>query len=82
MGKVLTVLKIFPNEGFDLEKLRFNVTKVEGCNSCKVVDFVFGSKIIQASFVCEDAQSKDFEEIVRKVEGVSEVQVEEVGLVS
>lgn len=83
MGKVLTVLKIFPQEEYDLEKLRENVSKVEGCNSSKIIDYVFGSKIIQASFVCEDAESKDFEEIVRgSVEGVSEVQVEEVGLVS
>ncbi len=82
MGKVLTVLKVFPVEDFELERLRDNVSKVEGCNSSKIIDYVFGSKIIQASFVCEDAQSKDFEEIVRKVEGVNEVQVEEVGLIS
>ncbi|HLC48604.1 MAG TPA: hypothetical protein VJI13_06015 [Candidatus Norongarragalinales archaeon] len=83
MGKVLTVLKVFPLEEYDLEKLRGNVEKVEGCNSSKIIDYVFGSRIIQASFVCEDSKSKDFEEIVRAtVEGVSEVQVEEVGLVS
>jgi translation elongation factor EF-1beta len=82
MGKVLTVLKVFPEEGTTLEELSGRVKKVEGCNSCKIIDFVFGSKIIQASFVCEDSKSKDFEEIVAKVAGVSEVQVEEVGLVS
>ena len=83
MGKVLTVLKIFPAEDYPLEKLQENVSKVPGCNSSKIIDYVFGSKIIQASFVCEDEQSKDFEEIVRAlVEGVSEVQVEEVGLIS
>ncbi len=78
----MTVLKVFPQENFDVEKLKENVSKVEGCNSSKVIDFVFGAKIIQASFVCNDGESKDFEEIVRKVGGVSEVQVEEVGLVS
>jgi translation elongation factor EF-1beta len=83
MGKVLTVLKIFPDEDFDLEKLRENVSKVEGCNTSKIIDFVFGSKIIRASFVCNDGENKDFEEIIRAtVQGVSEVQVEEVGLVS
>lgn len=82
MGKVMTVLKVFPLEDYPIEKLRENISKVDGCNSSKVIDFVFGSKIIQASFVCEDAKSLDFEEIVQKVEGVSEVQVEEVGLIS
>ncbi|MFH1257854.1 MAG: hypothetical protein ABIG96_06415 [Candidatus Micrarchaeota archaeon] len=82
MGKVMTVLKVFPEEGMKLEDLQAAVAKVEGCNTCKIIDFVFGSKVIQASFICEDAESKDFEEIVRKVAGVNEVQVEEVGLIS
>jgi translation elongation factor EF-1beta len=83
MGKVLTRLKVFAEEGFDVEQLRTNVSKVEGCNSAKVEEYVFGAKIVVASFVCEDRESKDFEEIVRaQVKGVSEVQVDEVGLVS
>ena len=82
MGKVLTVMKVFPEEGVKLEELQAAILKVEGCNTCKIIDFVFGSKVIQASFVCEDAKSVDFEEIVRKVAGVNEVQVEEVGLIS
>ncbi len=81
MGKVMTVLKIFPEENYSIEKLKDNVLKVEGCNTSKVIDFVFGSKIVHASFICNDGESKDFEEIVRaQVEGCSEVQVEEVGL--
>jgi len=82
MGKVLTVMKVFPLEEFDVEKLRQNVEKVKGCNSSKVVDYVFGTKIVQASFVGEDSEAVDYEEVVKKVEGVSEVQVDEVGLVS
>ncbi len=82
MGKVLTVMKVFPLEGFDVEKLRENVANVKGCNSSKVIDYVFGTKVVQASFVGEDSEAVDYEEIAKKVEGVSEVQVEEVGLVS
>ena len=83
MGQVLTRLKVFAEEGYDAEKLRENVSKVEGCNSAKVEDYVFGVKIVVASFICNDGESKDFEEIVRlQCQGVSEVQVEEVGLVS
>ena len=82
MGKVLTVMKVFPEEGFDVEKLRENVEKVDGCNSSKVIDFVFGSKVVKASFVGEDSEAKDYEEIVQEVEGVTSVQVDEVGLIS
>lgn len=81
MGKVITAMKVFPLEEFDLNKLVANVKAVEGCNKAEVIDYVFGAKVIQASFICEDSSGKDFEEIVRNVEGVSEVQVEECGLI-
>ena len=80
MGKVLTRLKVFPLEDYDIEQLRANISKVDGCNTSKVEDYVFGQKIVIASFICNDGESRDFEELVRQVAGVSEVQVEEVGL--
>lgn len=81
MGKVLTVLKVFPDEGVDAGTLLLEVQKVGGCNSAKVEDYVFGQKIVRASFIAEDSEGKDFEEIVSAVKGVSSCSVEEVGLV-
>ena len=81
MGKVLTALKVFPEEGVDVEQLRESMTKVEGYNTAKVEDYVFGQKIVRATFICEDGENKDYEEIVAKVAGVSSCQVEEVGLI-
>ena len=81
MGKVLCVMKVFPEEGVVVEALLEKVKKVDGCNTAKVIDYVFGMKVIQASFLTEDGSGRDFEEEVSKVEGVSNVQVEEVGLV-
>ena len=80
MGKVLTRLKVFPQENQDLEELKARVEKVEGFNTGKIEDYVFGQKILIASFICNDGENKDYEEIVKQVQGVSEVQVEEVGL--
>ncbi len=82
LGKVLTRLKIFPEEGTDLSELLERVKRVPGNNTAKIEDYVFGVKIIIASFVCEDSAARDFEEETRKLEGVSEVQVEEVGLIT
>ncbi len=82
MGKVMTVLKVFPKEDFDAAKLAENVSKISGCVKSSVEDYVFGQKIVKASFVCEDAQGVDFEELAKAVDGVSEVQVDEVGLIS
>ncbi len=81
MGKVLCVMKVFPLEGVAAEELLDRVKGVSECNSAKVIDYVFGMKVIQASFLTEDGSGRDFEEEVSKVEGVSNVQVEEVGLV-
>jgi len=75
-------MKVFPEENQDLNELLERIKAVEGCNSAKVIDFVFGAKVIQASFVTEDGSGRDFETEVSAIQGVSNVQVEEVGLVS
>ncbi|OIO27514.1 hypothetical protein COX86_01010 [Candidatus Micrarchaeota archaeon CG_4_10_14_0_2_um_filter_60_11] len=82
MGKVLTLLRISPAEGVTIEELLERVKKVPGFNTGKIEDFVFGTKIVKASFVCEDKESKDYQEIVAAVEGVENAQVEECGLIS
>jgi translation elongation factor EF-1beta len=82
MGKVMTVLKVFAAEGVTPEQLLEKVKAVEGCNSAKIADYVFGMKMVQASFVCDDSSGKDYEEIVRNLDGVEGVQIDEVGLVS
>lgn len=75
-------MKIFPEDESDLDGLLERVKTVEGCNSAKIIDYVFGAKIIQASFVTEDGSGRDFETEVSAIKGVSNVQVEEVGLIS
>lgn len=82
MGKVMTVLKVFPKEDFDVQKLAENISKIKGCNKSSVEDYVFGQKIVKASFVCEDKEGVDFEELAKATQGVNEVQVDEVGLIS
>ena len=81
MGKVLTAMRVFPQEGADLNEIVEGIKLVTGFNTAKIEDYVFGSKIIKASFVCEDGENMDFEEMVKAVPGVSEVNVDEVGLI-
>ncbi len=79
---MLTAMRVFPKEGFNLEEIIENLKKIKGCNTAKIEDYVFGAKIIKASFICEDGEGIDFEEIVKKVAGVNEVNVDKVGLIS
>ena len=81
MGKVICVMKVFPDEGVAPEDLLEKVKAVDGCNTAKIIDYVFGAKVIQASFVTEDGSGRDFESEVQAIAGVSNVQVEEVGLI-
>lgn len=81
MGKVICVMKVFPEAEGNLDSLLEKVKAVDGCNSAKIVDYVFGAKVIQASFVTEDGSGRDFESEVQSIAGVSNVQVEEVGLI-
>ncbi len=81
MGKVLTAMRVFPEEGQELEKLIEGLKTVRGFNTAKIENYVFGTKIIKASFICEDGETIDFEELVKAVPGVSEVNVDEVGLI-
>ncbi len=82
MGKVMVVMKVFPDEGATPESVLEKVKGVDGINKADVIDYVFGAKVIQASFITEDGSGRDFEEEVKALDGVSNVQVEEVGLIS
>lgn len=81
MGKVLTVLRVSPVEGVNASDLAKEIVKLEGCNSSKVEDFVFGVKVVRASFICEDSKPVDFEAQVSQIKEVDNVQVEECGLI-
>ena len=81
MGKVLTAMSVFPEEGQDLRQLIERLKTLKGFNTAKIEDYVFGVKIIKASFVCEDGDNMDFEQMAKDTPGVSEVNVDEVGLI-
>ncbi len=80
MGKVLTLLTVVPEEQDKIEKMLEELRKISGYNSGKIEDYVFGTKAIKVSFICDDSEARDFEEEISKIQGVSSVSVEEVGL--
>ncbi len=81
MGKVLTLLRVSGAEGQDLNELVETLKTVKGYNTAKIEDYVFGTKVIKASFICEDKDAVDFESVVSQLPGIGEVNVEEVGLI-
>jgi translation elongation factor EF-1beta len=81
MGKVLTLLTVVPEEQEKIGKTLEELKKINGYNNAKIEDYVFGTKAIKASFICEDSNARDFEEEISKIPGISSVRVEEVGLI-
>lgn len=82
MGKVLCVMKVFAEEGKTPEDVLEAIKKIDGFNTGKIIDYVFGTKVVQASFITNDGSGRDFESEVSALPEVSNVQVEEVGLIS
>jgi|GEM_PF-822970 translation elongation factor EF-1beta len=81
MGKVLTLLTVVPENQGEIEKILEDLKKINGFNSGRIEDYVFGTKAIKVSFICDDSEARDFEEEISKIKGVSSVSVEEVGLI-
>jgi len=82
MGRVLTLLKVYADEGFTNEQVIEKLKEVKGFNTVKEEPVAFGIKCILASFVCDDKEGTDYEAMVEEIEGVGSVNVEECGLVS
>ncbi len=80
MAKVATLFKVYPNNGEE-EEVRRNVRETLQPKSMQLEDVAFGIKVLKVLFVHEDSEgSSAFEEKLRKIKGVNEVEVEEESL--
>jgi translation elongation factor EF-1beta len=82
MGKVLNTIKVYPQEGYSLEALKQNLSKVKGFYKAVEEPVAFGLVVLKAYFILDDKEGGDVESEVQKVEGVSEIQPDEVTLIS
>ncbi|MGC8662742.1 MAG: hypothetical protein ACP5RT_03080 [Candidatus Micrarchaeia archaeon] len=80
MGKVGVVFKVYANNGEE-EKVSDEIAKKLKPNGMQLEDVAFGIKIIKVLFIHEDNEgSSSYEDKLRKINGVKEVEVEEEGL--
>jgi translation elongation factor EF-1beta len=83
MGSTVGVLfKVYPLEG-QAESVAKRITEQMKANKVSIEEIGFGIKIVKPFFVFEDTQnsSAKIEEQLKKVEGVSEVEVLEESLI-
>ena len=80
MGKVGVVFKVYPENGEE-EKVSKRIAEELKPNGMQLEDIAFGIKVIKVLFIHEDTEgSSVFEEKLKNIEGVKEVEVEEESL--
>jgi len=80
MGKVGVVFKVYPENGEE-EKVSKRIAEALKPNGIQLEDVAFGIKVIKVLFIHEDTEgSSVFEEKLKNIEGVKEVEVEEESL--
>ncbi|MFP3215356.1 MAG: elongation factor 1-beta [Candidatus Micrarchaeota archaeon] len=80
MSKVGVVFKVYPENGEE-EKVSKRIAEALKPNSIQLEDIAFGIKVIKVLFIHEDTEgSSVFEEKLKNIEGVKEVEVEEESL--
>ncbi len=82
MGKVATVFKVYAEDIAQTDSIKAEILKVLKPTGIQVDDIGFGIKVIKVMFVHEDQDgSTGYEEGLRKIKGVRDVEVEDETLI-
>ncbi|MGC8547859.1 MAG: hypothetical protein ACP5MC_02580 [Candidatus Micrarchaeia archaeon] len=82
MGDVAVLFRVYP-EGNNAEEVKKQIIDSLHPQSIAVEDVAFGIKVIKVLFVHDDKTgSSEFEDKLRKVKGVNEVEVLDETLIS
>lgn len=81
MAKVGVVYKVYPKDDM-LDSVIKNIKEKLSPASLQTEDVAFGIQIVKAFFTFDDAEksSSEIEESIKKLDGVSEVEVEQESL--
>ncbi|MHB1830484.1 MAG: hypothetical protein ACYCO0_03765 [Candidatus Micrarchaeaceae archaeon] len=79
MGKVATVFKVYSD---DADSVKARISSEMKPQSIQLEDIGFGIKIIKVMFVHEDKDgSTEYEDKLKKIEGIRDVEVDEETLI-
>ena len=78
MGKVATVFKVYAQDVNNSDAIKADIASKLKPNGIQVEEIGFGIKVIKVMFVHEDQEgSTKYEDGLRKIAGVKEVEVDE-----
>ncbi|MCX6775374.1 MAG: elongation factor 1-beta [Candidatus Micrarchaeota archaeon] len=82
MGSVAVVAKVFPESPESLEKVKNSIQKEINPYKLDEEEVAFGMKALRVTIIVKDSGGgSDIEEKLKRIAGVSEVQIEEVTLI-
>ena len=82
MGTAAVITKVFPESPEVFEKVKSAIQNEMKPYKLEEEEVAFGMKALKVTILVKDASGgSDIEERLRKIDGVSEVQVEEVTLI-
>ncbi len=82
MGTAAVITKVFPESPEVLEKVKSSIQNELKPYKLEEEEVAFGMKALKVTILVKDSSGgSDIEEKLRKIAGVSEVQVEEVTLI-
>jgi len=82
MGSVAVTAKVFPESPEALEKVKNSIQKEIKPYKLDEEEVAFGMKALKVTIIVKDSSGgSDIEEKLKRIAGVSEVQVEEVTLI-
>ncbi len=83
MGQVALTLRVTPESPeVDLQKLKENISSIEGVKQINEKPIGFGLVALEVLLVFDDKKgSPDFEEKVRSIEGVGSVETGDITLI-
>lgn len=84
MGKVMIVYRIYPEEGYDLGKLVSDLGKIDKIKAVQREPVAYGLEVIKVGVMLEDKvdNPSDYENRIRKVRGVRNVEDVDITLIS
>jgi translation elongation factor EF-1beta len=80
MGKVSILAKIYPEDFNEIEKIKDEISSKFNVKDYRVEDIGFGIKVLKILILSDDA-GINFEEELKKIKGVSEVEIESITLI-
>jgi translation elongation factor EF-1beta len=84
MGKVMALYRIYPEEGFEIDKLIEELKKIERVKAIQKEPVAFGLVVLKIGAVFDDKADNptEFETYLESMEGIKQIETLDVTLIS